>query len=237
MWYMESGFKTYQKYLDSLRENPLLNTVSDSELNNLLQLGSAEEWPKKTCIIDCKRALYKFHIIISGRLKIYKTNGSNNRHLTLFMLRKGDMFDVLSLLDNQEHHVYYETLDELKVLCIPIVNMKTWIDKNPGFTQNLLTYLTKQIRTLENYVIDVSLEDTSTRLAKLLLNHSNKKSNTIDGISDLSHDELAGMIGTTRAVVNRQLQHLREEGIIDITRKHITINNIEALIKITESNK
>ncbi|UNY97947.1 Crp/Fnr family transcriptional regulator [Zhouia spongiae] len=233
---MENDFEAYYKYFNSLRENPLLHTVDDNELNKLLHLGAIEKWPKKTCILDPERTLYKFHIIISGRLKTYKTNSINSRHITLFLLFPGAMFDILSLYDSGKHDIYYETLDDLEVLCIPVARMKAWLGNNPSLHDKLIKHLTKQVKNLENYLLAVNLESTFTRLAKLLLRHSNRKSQLIEEINDLSHNELAAMIGTTRAVINRHLQRLKEEGIIKINRKHITINNIDALIGIAQNH-
>jgi CRP/FNR family cyclic AMP-dependent transcriptional regulator len=40
-----------------------------------------------------------FHFIVSGRLKVFKSNPDTSREHTVFVLSNGDVFDILSLLD------------------------------------------------------------------------------------------------------------------------------------------
>jgi hypothetical protein len=40
------------------------------------------------------------------------------------------------------------------------------------------------------------------------------------------------MVGSVRAVVNRQLQHLKQDGILDIQRKSLRITDLEALVRL-----
>jgi CRP/FNR family transcriptional regulator len=53
-------------------------------------------------------------------------------------------------------------------------------------------------------------------------------------INDLPNDEIASMIGTTRAVVNRHIQELKKAGAITTKRSHIDIKDLQALIAIAE---
>ena len=76
------------------------------------------------------------------------------------------------------------------------------------------------MRQIANLTFDLALEDTGTRLMKLFLKHTvqNNPYPNLKLINDLSNEELAGMIGTVRVVVNRYMQKLKEEGIIDAHR-------------------
>lgn len=49
-------------------------------------------------------------------------------------------------------------------------------------------------------------------------------------IQDLSHEEIASMIGTVRKVLNRNIQKLKHDGIIDIKRKNIEIQDMQQLL-------
>lgn len=53
-----------------------------------------------------------------------------------------------------------------------------------------------------------------------------------DGIlidTQLTNQELAGLCGTSREVVNRMLAELKNEGIVKVERKYITVLDIQAL--------
>ncbi len=217
-------------YLDILRNNTLFKDVPQASLEKLLAISTAQMWNNKTSILNTDKTLYTFYIIISGKIKAYNVDKENNRHLTLFILTDHDAFDVCTLVNGCSHRVFYETLSTTELLAIPIYQMKNWVNDNIYILQSFLHYLINKIHALEEFATDVCLEDTSTRLAKLLIKHMNAKTFQIQLIGDLSHYELAELIGTTRAVINRHLQEFKKEGIVKIERKYIEIINLPLLL-------
>lgn len=234
---MNISFEKSPFYIDILSNSKLFRNVPKEKLENLLEISDAQNWANKTCILNPDKTLYTFYIIISGRIKVYKVDKQNNRHITLFILTDHDAFDVCTLIDGCSHKVYYESLCETEVLVIPVFQMKLWVEENLYILQSFLQYLINKIHVLEEFATDLSLEDTSTRLAKLLIRHMNINTNKIQLIGDLSHNELAEMIGTTRAVFNRELQDFKKNGIIKIERKYIEITNLNLLLdKVRATN-
>lgn len=226
---MNIGLEKCNYYSEIFKANMLFKEISQESINKLLKISTAELLPKNSSHINEDRVLYKFHIIISGKLKIYNVNSEKNRQFILFILKENDVFDTISLLDGVNHHMYYETLEPTEVISIPIFKMRKWMEENPEFNTALQKYFTKQMRLLESFTIDLALENIATRLAKLLMRHLNTSTNEIEFINDLSHDELAGLIGTTRAVLNRHLQDFKEMGILKISRKNIKIIDVDQL--------
>lgn len=225
-----------ENYIDLLRENILFKDLEEEKLPGFLTSFQEEVWPKNTCNITKSPTLYKFYIIAEGRVKIYRIDPESAREFTLFLLSRNDVFDILCLLENCEHKVFYETLDEATLLSVPIETMREWIVKFPQINKSLLPYLGRQIRILEEYTSNVVLADISSRLARLILTNINKESKKLELINDLSNDELANLIGSTRAVVNRHLQQFKKEGILKISRKKVEIKNLELLLKQAEKN-
>lgn len=217
-----------------LRSHELFRNLAADSLDDFVPHLKEEHWPKSSCNITSHKTLQKFHIIISGRLKIFKINPSNGREFTLFLLTKNDVFDILCLLDGVEHIVFYETLDDVFLLTTPIDKMREWVAKHSEINKNLLPYLGRQMRILEEYASNVTLIDISTRLAKLILTNINAKSHKLELINDLSNDELANLIGSTRAVVNRHLQEFKHSGILKTGRKKVEIQNLELLLQKAE---
>ncbi|MCR8667913.1 Crp/Fnr family transcriptional regulator [Aestuariibaculum sp. M13] len=219
-----------------LKENPLFKEISDEELCAFLKISSVKKWPKNTCLFDGDSTLYNFYIIISGKLKLYYYNKAKDRKITLFLLVKNDAFDVSRLLNFSQHKVYYETLTSANILTTNSLLLKRWMMDNPEFYKSLLHYTLIKLKDLEEYVTSSSIDDTSTKLAKLLINNVNYSSNQIEKINDLPHKELAQLIGTTRAVLNRQIQVFKKEGIIDIRNKNIEIKNMDLLLDKLKNN-
>lgn len=222
------------RLLKVLEKNILFKDIQKEKLESLLKEFKTEIWPKHLCNINSKNTLRRFHIIVSGRLKIFQVDPDSAREFTLFLLQPNDVFDILCLLDGFEHKVYYETLDEVEILSIPIERMREWVKVCPQINGALLPYLGKQLRTLEEYASSHTLSDISSRLTRLILNHINQDSQELELINDLSNEELANLIGSTRAVVNRHLQDLKSDGILRMGRKKMEIQDLQLLQKKAE---
>jgi CRP/FNR family transcriptional regulator len=58
----------------------------------------------------------------------------------------------------------------------------------------------------------------------------------LETINNLPNNEIANLIGTTRAVVNRNIQELKKAGAISVKRKQIIVENVEILKAISQKN-
>ena len=188
--------------------------------------------------IDSDKTLKNFYIILSGIIKVYRYNPNNNREQTLYILKKNDLFDVLTVLDGKYHEVMTTALETTKVLELPIEKVREWIETKPEFNKIFYPYMAKQLREVEELATDISLYDTPTRLMKLLLKNIDLSNpvKELGLLQKLSHEELASMIGSVRAVVNRYLQQLKRDGIIDIKRKKIAVNDVAKLLERVEND-
>jgi len=176
--------------------------------------------------------MHNFYIITKGRIKNYQLNLKNAKEQTIFILREGDMFDTIILLDGEPHDVMYEALEDTEVIELPIEKVRELIYTNPEFNKKFFPYLAKQMRNMEETATDISLYSTSERLIKLLLQNLDPsnvmKYNLIHG---LSHTEIANLIGTVRHVVERHLKALKADGIIDEKNKKLQILDANKLLE------
>jgi CRP-like cAMP-binding protein len=220
-----------------LKEIDPFENLSEALIDEINRLGVIRRYPKNMPAMNSDETLKYFYIILTGRIKVYQYNPIKNREQTLYLLGHGDMFDVLTVLDQRVHEVMTTALDDSEVLQLPIEKIREWIETNPAFNRAFFPYMAKQMRQIEELATDLSLYDTSTRLMKLILKNLDIKNplSHLGLLHKLPHDELASMIGTVRHVVNRHLQQLKKEGILDIERKQLAVNNVEKLLKKVES--
>jgi CRP-like cAMP-binding protein len=173
-----------------------------------------------------------FYVIQTGKIKTYQLNLENAKEQTIFILREGDMFDTITLLDGKPHDVMYEAMEDTVAFEMPIENVRYLIEHNPEFNRKFFPYLAKQMRHMEELVTDISLYSTEERLIKLLLQNLDPtnlmKYNLLHG---LSNTEIAKLIGTVRHVVERHLKKLKKDGLIDGKSKRLQINHANKLLE------
>lgn len=230
---MDQNNTHYNRYLSALLSSRFFEGSSTESMRQLLDLTSLEHWNAKSfkSSIEMSSA---FHFILSGRIKVFKANPETGREHTVFVLSEGDVFDVLSLLDNKPHDVYWEALDTLEILKISMEQMRNWINENPRMHKAILYYLGERMQRLMDVATDVTLHSTLVRLSSLLLKNINNETRQLELINNLPNEEIAGLIGTTRVVVSRHIQELKRCGAISVSRKQINVNNLELLLSIAE---
>lgn len=222
------------KYPEILNDCIIFNSLEEQPRNLLLSLFHEEKWPKRTCILNNEKLFFHFFVIVSGRVKMYQVDEFGEKEITLFILSKNDIFDLFCLLDGCQHEVFYECLDDVKVLAAPMSEIRKWYQQYPTAFKNLLPYAGKQLRLLENFVSSITFTDISTRILKLLINNVNSSSKDLEKINDLSNKEIANLIGTTRTVVNRHLQRLKSNGSIKIYRNRLEVKDLPKLMRLLE---
>jgi CRP/FNR family cyclic AMP-dependent transcriptional regulator len=222
----------FERYHSILSQSPLFKGCDLEFLRDKLLHLQPEQFQRKAIVLAAPEATRKFFIIVEGRVKLVSRASTDEREITLFLMGPGDAFDVVTLLDQQAHDLSAESLDKVTLLSAPTEQVRDWIDNHPEFNRTFLPYLGRKMSLLSELAADLTLHDTGVRLARLILRHVDPDSSKheVRLINDLSHEEIAHMIGTVRVVANRQIQNLKRQGIIDAQRGHLIVKDLEALI-------
>jgi len=115
---------------------------------------------------------------------------------------------------------------------VPLVDVEQMILNDAKFRQYFYHYVAAQLKSMEDLAVSLSFYDVYQRVVQLFTRFTQ----TVDGesqlrvIDNLSHDDLASMVGSVRKVLNRALQRLKKDGIIEVSRKNIHIKNFQKLL-------
>jgi CRP-like cAMP-binding protein len=173
-----------------------------------------------------------FYFIMEGKIKIYDIDFETSKEQTLYILSHGDMFDVVSLLDGKPNQYISEVLEESRIIQVPLEDVKQMIVNDAQFRQYFYSYVASQLKSMEDLAVSLSFYDVYQRVLQLFA----KFTRTVNGkpelsvIDKLSHEDIASMVGSVRKVVNRSLQRLKKDGIIEVSRKNIHIKNFQKLL-------
>lgn len=173
-----------------------------------------------------------FYFIMSGKIKIYDIDFETSKEQTLYMLSYGDMFDVVSLLDGKPNQYISEVLEDTHVVQLPLADVQEMILKDEKFRQYFYAYIATQLKSMEELAVSLSFYDVYQRVLQLFARFTEN----VDGvprlrvINNLKHEDIASMVGSVRKVVNRSLQKLKKDGIIEISRKNIHIKNFQKIL-------
>ena len=212
----------------------ILENTNNSFEDEFYKSAKSLEFKKGNSPFFADDLLHYFYIVMDGRIKTYQFNLDSNKEQTIFIYKSGDMFDVISLLDNKPHEVIYEVLEDCRVLEFPIEKVRYWLEHEPSFNKKFFPYLAAQMRHTEELATDLTLYDTKDRLIKLLVDNLNEqKPFRYHLLQNLSNSEIAKLLGTVRHVIERTLKQLKADDIIQTSRKNITVKNLKKLFNTT----
>jgi CRP-like cAMP-binding protein len=193
--------------------------------------GRILNFAKGDMLFSIDELLKRFFVVLNGRIKVSQISLESGKEQTLQILAQGSMYDVVTLLDGKEHESILTALDDVQIMVLPIDIVRSWMRTNSNFNKLLFPYIAKQIRDMEELITDLSFYNTSERLLKLIIKNIDPNNpSRLKLIHDLPHEEIASLIGTVRKVVNRHIQELKKDGIIDVERKNIRLKDSYKLI-------
>ena len=165
--------------------------------------------------------------------RVYETG----EEITVALLRENSLFGVLSLLTGQKSDRFYHSIAFTRVdlISAPATSVRQAIEKDARVGLLLLQGLSSRILQTETMIETLTHRDMSSRLVSFLLvlcrdfGMPGTRGITID--LKLSHQAIAEAIGSTRVTITRLLGDLRNDGLVEIDRKRITVFDPLALAK------
>jgi CRP/FNR family transcriptional regulator len=129
--------------------------------------------------------------------------------------------------------VIAETLEPAQLSFIKKEDFVGFLGRNGDVSLRLAQKLSNELYEAYRGVRDVALKQSCDRLAELLLRFCQTHGEpTPQGIKlkiNLSQEELAGMIGTTRRTLTRTLTKFKQQGIIQCHRRGLIVRDKAAL--------
>lgn len=126
-----------------------------------------------------------------------------------------------------------ETLDDALVCSMRRQDFENMVMNNPLLNLQLTKWLGLRLRRFEEKLSDLAFNDVTKRIISFLIRYADDfgkmKGGTVHISSFLSHQEIAYLTATSRQTVSTFLNELQGKGLIDFTRKSLTILNLDKL--------
>jgi CRP/FNR family cyclic AMP-dependent transcriptional regulator len=207
--------------MNMLENVPLFSGLSEVALSEIEQHSSVKSFNKNAIVINQDDETYSLYVILSGAVKVF-ISAEDGREAVLNHQTAGDYFGDLALIDKQPRVASVMTTEPSRFMIISREDFMACLSKNPEIAINLIKPMTSRMRMLARNVSSLALLDVYGRVARTLLDEARE----VDGrllTEKLTQQEIADMVGASRAMVSRILKDLKIGGYISIEKKRITI--------------
>ena len=205
-----------------LENVPLFSGLSTESLAEIEQHGTVKSFRKNAIIISQDDKSYSLYVILSGRVKVFVSD-EDGREAVLNYQGAGDYFGDLALIDKQPRVASVMATEASKFMIISRQDFLTCLSRNPEIAINLIKPMTQRMRMLAKNVSSLALMDVYGRVARILLQQAvEKEGEMVTG--RITQQEIAEMVGASRAMVSRILKDLKAGGYISVHNKCVTIH-------------
>lgn len=179
--------------------------------------------------------LHAFPVILSGWAARYQILRNGARQITRLLL-PGDAF----YFDRAANGIALEeviTLGPCRIVNIAHADMRRLIDRFPAIGEAMRAYGSMENAVLASWVVNVGRRDALERMAHLIC-ETHFRLSLVDANQGqqiyfpLTQDDLADVLGLTPVHINRKLQQLRQEGLITLRSRQLTIHDLRTLQQI-----
>src|ERR1700736_932532 len=213
-----------------LKMNPMFSDLGADELQRISglchteQLGVGEMLFQKG---DPGDALFG---VRRGQIRI-ETGASDGSRLTLNFLGPGDLFGEVEVLDGQSRTADATAGEPTELFVLRRDDFLSHLEREPKVAIKIIQLLCQRIRWQSERMEESMLQPLPVRLARRLCALASDYGSEVH----ISQEQLGIFVGAARESVNRQLQQWRKDGMLDLQRGRILLQNMTKLTAVARN--
>lgn len=219
-------------YLKHIR---LFAGLSQAELHEMDRITRMQQVKKRQPIYLPGDPANTVYLLKKGRVKI-SSMAPTGKEVTFEILEAGEIFGELEVLEDFPRETQAEALDDALICAIRREDFDRYLREHPELSVKLTKLIGLRLRKIQSRLEDLIFRDVPARLAHLLLELS-KTEGVPDGPgirirAKLTHQEMANLIGCSRETVSTTMGQFRDQGLIRVDGRTISIVNTAGLSRL-----
>jgi CRP/FNR family transcriptional regulator, cyclic AMP receptor protein len=226
-----------EEKLAVLAEHSLLKSVKPEELVPLAAYASVIHHNARSIIFRQGDPGTSMMAVLSGRVRICSFS-SEGREVTLNIVRKGEFFGEIALLDGKTRTAEAVAIEPTDLLVLERRHFLPWLEAHPSVCLRMFNVLCDRLRRTSTQLEDTLFLEVPCRLARCLVRLAaafgvpGKEGTRID--VKLSQQQLGTLVGITRESTNKHLSEWQRDGLITVSAGSVTIRDLEGLRELAD---
>lgn len=213
---------------------PELARIRDKAWLTAIQSAVHHRFSARTILLRGDAPVSQFLLMIEGTVRVYYP-AHDGREITLYRVQPGDLciLSLNSLYQNRYFDVVAQAETDVYALAISAAEFRAALAASEAFRTYVLSTLSGRVCELMCLVQDTAFQTLNVRLA-CLLGRLFERAKT--GTIQVTHQQLAQEIGTTREVVSRILKEFEQQDCVRLARGQIVLNDESSLLGISRGS-
>jgi CRP/FNR family transcriptional regulator, anaerobic regulatory protein len=193
----------------------------DALIDEINTIGIYKEVSQGAKLIEIGDYIKSMPLLIQGAIKIMRED-KNGDELILYFLERGDTcaMTLACCISDAKSEIRAVAETDAKLVMIPIQKMNEWMGKYKTWQTFILTSYHDRMSELLEAVDTIAFLKMDERLFKYLKDKAMVNHNDLINVT---HQEIAHDLHTSRVVVSRLLKKLEIDGKIQLNRNYIKV--------------
>ncbi len=165
-----------------------------------------------------------------GSVHLYRLS-AEGRKLVIQVIEPMTFFGEMALIGQNMYTLFAEAAEDCTICVMGRADIERLMLMRPQVAFRMLEEIGQRMHNAQAKLSDSVFKGIPARVATLLLSLSQNDTQTI---KEVTHQDIADMIGVYRETVSNALGRLRDEGIININRKEISVLDMQRLRELAE---
>lgn len=200
---------------------PFSYLFDEEILNNISEVAKIKAFKKNDIIIDIGQELKYVPLLIRGNIKVLRED-SEGSELLLYVLESGDTcaMSFTCCMAKSVSKIRAIADEDTTVIMIPIEEMRGWFDTNTSWRSFILQSYQIRFDEMLETIDTLAFMKMDERLFKYLTDQVKLSASTD---LEITHQEIAEDLHTSRVVVSRLLKQLEKQEKITLGRNKIHV--------------
>jgi len=190
-------------------------------LDEILEVGKLKERSKGEILISHGQILKSMPLLLDGAIKVLRKDNDGDE-LALYYLERGDSCTMtMSCCMGQQKSVIKAIAEtDVRYISIPIEKMMEWTKKYPTWMAFVFQSYNNRFNEMLEAIDSLAFSNMHDRLFKYLKDQVVVRKSTV---LEISHQDIAYDLHSSRVVISRLLKSLEKEGLIELGRNKIMV--------------
>lgn len=200
---------------------PFSYLFDETVINDIANVAQLKTFNKNDIIIDIGQELNYIPLLINGNIKVLREDNDGNE-LLLYVLESGDTcaMSLTCCMAKSISKIRAIADEDATVIMIPIENMKKWFNTNDSWRTFILQSYQIRFDEMLETIDTLAFMKMDERLFKYLTDKVKLSASTD---LEITHQNIAEDLHTSRVVISRLLKQLEKEQRIALGRNKITV--------------
>src|SRR3979490_3402048 len=214
-----------------LKMNPMFADLGTDELQRISSLCHTRNLNLGEMLFQKGDAGDALFGVRRGQIRI-ETGASDGSRLTLNFLGPGDLFGEVAVLDGQSRTADATAGEPTELFVLRREDFLGHLEREPRVAIKLMQLLCQRIRWMSERMEESVLQPLPVRLARPPC----ALASDFGSRGHISQEQPGVFVGAARESVNRQLQLWRKDGILDLQRGRILLQNMTKLTAVARND-